>query len=89
MKTLLNYQLHSNLDGQTNGLVLSETAKLDSVFYNRNRPLSKSEAGLDSIPSKNLIKSESFNFKDSALKEQEFCQTQNKHSVCLILPFYK
>lgn len=82
MKTLLNYQVHSNLDGQTNALVLNETAKLESVFYNRNRSLSKSEAGLNSIPSKNLIKSESFNLEDSALKEQENSKSQNKNSVC-------
>ncbi|RNA08444.1 inositol-trisphosphate 3-kinase A [Brachionus plicatilis] len=80
MKTLLNFQRNSNLDSQASGLVLGESAKLESVFFARNRSLSKSEAGLNSIPSKNLSKSESFSFEDSSLKIGENDHSLNKVS---------
>lgn len=78
MKTLIKYQMHANLDGQTSALVLGETA-----LFSRNRSLSKSEAGLNSIPSNTFCKSESFSYDDSFLKDKENDHNLNKISVCL------
>lgn len=74
MKTLITYHVHQKLDAQntdSSSLLINDQNKLNPIFYNQNRSLSKSEIRLFNNSNKGLIKSESFNLDEKKCTETD------------------
>ena len=77
MKTLITYHVHQKLDSSNTdsaGLLINDQNRLNPIFYNQNRTISKSEIKLfnnNTNSSKGLTKSESFNLDDKIFTETD------------------
>ncbi|CAF0785160.1 unnamed protein product [Brachionus calyciflorus] len=83
MKTLITYHVHQKLDTQeTSNLMLNDSTRLNTLFYPRNRSMSKNEIGLISNNrSKSLTKSESFNLEEKTSLQHSVPKIHSTHPV--------